>query len=534
MKRSKFFLFLLAFVLPLLMVGCDGLTDVTEMNENPTVATEMEPSLQLANIPLAISSNRFEAWRANLIHASCITQHLASTTTAWSGCYYTKNEAYMTAYWGAHWDEMKDIEDVLNKTNPEENPERTNMHAMTRILRVFALHRMTDLYGNVPYEEAGKGLSEGNFNPAYQEQSEIYPAMISDLQEARGQLDPSVSTMPPERDLLFGGDIAKWQRFANSLILRLGMRMSEVNASAAQSAVEDALNNGVMQSNDDLAYITHVAANGDRNGVGEVFNDFPAGGHAFRMSKTFIDILRGRTGTSSDVDPRINIYAARYDDSDNLVSDDPQDLEGLENGLQPEDIPDNTFTRAQPHRDYMVSYSSPELWMSYAEVKFLEAEAALRGWHPDGNGADAVEKHYQEGIRAAMKHLTIYGAPEISDGAIQSYIGSLTPVNSGSPEATLERIIEQKWIALFLNGHEAWADFRRTGYPDEVRTNPVNAPASQTPTDEFPGRLIYPTNEGFLNPNFDPESPDRGVGSTSPNEMATRMWWDAEQNATVN
>jgi hypothetical protein len=521
MQRSTFSFFLLGLALPLLLVGCDNLTDVTEMNENPTAATQMEPSLQLANIPLSISDERFEAWRGNLIHASCITQHLASTTTAWSGCYYTLNESYSTAYWGRHWDELRNIEDVLQKTDPEQNPDRTNMHAMTRILRVFVMHRMTDLYGNIPYEEAGKGVTEQNFNPSYQDQSEIYPAMISDLQEARGQLDPSVSTMDPSRDVLFGGDVEKWRRFANSLILRLGMRMSEVNESAAQSAVQDALNSGVMDANDDMAYTTHVASNGVRYGVGQVFNDFPNGGHAFRMSKTFIDVLRGRTGTSSDMDPRINIFAAQYDDNDNLVTDDPAALEGLENGLQPEELPSNTFTRAQPNREFMVRYSSPDLWMSYAEVKFLEAEAALRGWHPNNSDAQA---HYEEGIRAAMKHLTIYGAPEIADSEITDYLASLP-----DRDPTLEEIIEQKWIALFLNGYEAWAEFRRTGYPDEVRTNPVNAPASETPQDEFPGRLVYPTGESRLNPNFE-------EGSTQPNEMATRLWWarDPGQTATIN
>jgi hypothetical protein len=221
------------------------------------------------------------------------------------------------------------------------------------------------------------------------------------------------------------------------------------------------------------------------------------------------------------MDPRINIFAAQYDDNDNLVTDDPAALEGLENGLQPEELPSNTFTRAQPNREFMVRYSSPDLWMSYAEVKFLEAEAALRGWHPNNSDAQA---HYEEGIRAAMKHLTIYGAPEIADSEITDYLASLP-----DRDPTLEEIIEQKWIALFLNGYEAWAEFRRTGYPDEVRTNPVNAPASETPQDEFPGRLVYPTGESRLNPNFE-------EGSTQPNEMATRLWWarDPGQTATIN
>ena len=521
MMRSTFSTLLCALVLPLLLGGCDSLTNITEKNENPTAATSMEPGLQFANIPLAIADNRFEAWRANLIHADCIVQHLASTTTDWSGCYYTLNEGYNTAYWNRRWGDFKNIEDVLSKTSPDENPEFTNIHAMTRILRVFAMHRMTDLYGNIPYEQGGKGLTEGVQNPEYDAQSDIYPAMIADLQEARGQLDPSVSTLDPARDLLFAGDIGKWEKFASSLILRLGMRMSEVAPDQAQSAVQDALNSGVMESNDDIVYTEHVETNGDRYGVGQVFQDFGQGGHAFRISETFMDVLKGDAGVSSDVDPRTNIFAAKYDDSDNLLSEDPDSLEGFENGLQPEEFPENTFQFAQPHRSYMVRYGSPDLWMSYAEVKFLEAEAALRGWHPNNSNA---RQHYEDGIEAAMKHLTIYGAPEISQGEINDYLDSLP-----NRDPTLEEIIEQKWIALFLNGYESWAEFRRTGYPDEVRTNPVNAPANETPEDVFPGRLIYPTNEAQINPNF-------SEGSTQPNEMSTRMWWarDPGETASVN
>jgi len=520
MTRSTVFSLLCALLFPLLLVGCDSLTDITDMNENPTAATDISPGLQFADIPLAIADNRFEAWRANLIHSDCIVQHLSSTFTAWTGCYYTLNEGYNTAYWDVHWSDFKNIEDVLSKTAPEENPEFTNIHAMTRILRVFLMHRMTDLYGNIPYEQGGKGLTEGIQNPEYDDQSNIYPAMIEDLQEARGQLDPSVSTLDPARDLLFAGDIGKWQRFANSMILRLGMRMSEVASDQAQSAVQDALNSGVMESNEDIVYTEHVETNGDPYGVGEVFQVFGISGHGFRMSKTFMDVLKGEAGVSSAVDPRVSIFSAKYDDSGSLVSEDPADLEGLENGLQSEEFPEDLFEFALPHRTYMVDWGSPDLWMSHAEVKFLEAEAALRGWHPDNSNA---QQHYEEGVEAAMKHLTIYGAPEISQSEIDDYIDSLP-----DRAPTLEEVIEQKWIALFLNGYESWAEFRRTGYPDEVRTNPINAPASETPQDEFPGRLIYPTNEAQVNPNFTDET------TTSPNSMATRLWWAREPGETAS
>jgi hypothetical protein len=512
--RSKTLTLLVALLLSLAAVGCDNLTGVTDLNDNPTQATSMEPALQFANLPLDIVPNRYEAWRGNLIHAECIAQHVASTFTAWSGCRYTRNSAYMSAHWDRQWTVIRNIEDVLVKTNPEENPDLVNLNAMTRILRVFFMQRMTDLYGNIPYEQAGKGLTEDVQNPEYDAVEEIYPAMISDLQEARGLLDAGAPTLDATEDLLFAGDIARWQRFANSLILRIGMRMSEVAPGQAQSAVEDAINGGVMESNDDIAYTIHAESNGDRYGVGEVFNDFPNGGHGFHMSQTFMDVLKGDAGVSNVVDPRTSIFAAQYTDTDELVSDNPADLQGLQNGLQEDEFPDDRFDFAQPNRAYMVRYDSPSLWMTFAEVKFLLAEAALRGW-----GTSGAQQHYEEGIEAAMKHLTLYGAPEIADADIQTYLGSLP-----DRDPTLEEVIEQKWIALFLNGYESWAELRRTGFPDEIE--PVNYPGNIT-GGQIPSRLEYPNSEQFVNgTNYE-------AGATQPNQMSTQLWWAVEGTASI-
>ena len=512
--RLKISASLLALLLPLAIIGCDNLTGVTELNDNPTQATSMEPALQFANLPLDIVPNRYEAWRANLIHAACISQQVATTFTAFSGCRYTRNAAYLSAHWDEQWTVVRNIEDVLAKTSPEENPQLTNIHAMTQILRVYFMQRMTDLYGNIPYEQAGKGLTENVQNPEYNSVEEIYPAMVADLQAARGLLDPNVSAIEPAQDLLFSGDVAKWRRFANSLILRIGMRMSEVAPGQAQSAVEDAISSGVMENNDDIAYTIHAESNGDRYGIGEVFNDFPGGGHGFHMSRTFMDVLKGDAGVSNVVDPRTSIFAAQYTDTDELVTDTPVDLQGLENGLEPADLPDDRFAFAQPNRAYMVRYDSPALWMSLAEVKFLLAEAALRGW-----GTSGAQQHYEEGIEAAMEHLTIYGAPEIADADIQTYMASLP-----DRDPTLEEIIEQKWIALFLNGYEAWAELRRTGYPDEIV--PVDYPGNVT-SGQIPSRLEYPNSEQFVNgTNYE-------AGATQPNQMSTRLWWAVEGTASI-
>jgi hypothetical protein len=227
-----------------------------------------------------------------------------------------------------------------------------------------------------------------------------------------------------------------------------------------------------------------------------------------------MDVLKGDAGVSNAVDPRTSIFAAQYTDTDELVSDDPADLQGLQNGLQEDELPEDRFVFAQPNRAYMVRYDSPALWMSFAEVKFLLAEAALRGW-----GTSGAQQHYEEGIEAAMKHLTIYGAPEIADAEIQTYLNSLP-----DRDPTLEEVIEQKWIALFLNGYEAWAELRRTGFPDEI--DPVDYPGNIT-NGEIPSRLEYPNSEQFVNgSNYE-------AGATQPNLMSTRLWWAVEGTASI-
>lgn len=525
MLRSKVLAFVCGLLFPLLLVGCDSLTGITEMNEDPSTVTDLDIETRYTDLPLAIPSGRFANWRTNLIHGECIAQHLASTTTAWSGCRYTLNNAYATSYWNRKWTPLRQFEDVIADSEPAENPELTNIHAQATILRTFLLHRMTDVFGNIPYEDAGKGVTEGVTEPEYQAVQDIYPAMIEDLQEARGQLDPSVNTLEPGRDLVYGdrsNRIETWRRFANSMILRLGMRMSEVAPGQAEDAVRDAIDNGVMESNDNTAWLQLVETNGKTSGIGQVFNDFGTVGHGFRISKTFMDILKGNAGPTSMTDPRTSILTGQFDDEGNLVTNDPAQLEGLTNGLSAEEIPDDPFTRAMPNYDFMVRYDSPVILQGYAEVKFLEAEAALRGWHPDNSDAQV---HYEEGIRAAMKQLTIYGAPEIPDGEIDSYIDSLDPLPvSADPNGALERIIEQKWVHLFLNGHESWAELRRTRYPDDVE--PIDFPGNRT-NGEFPSRLLYPSGEQEVNgENFQ-------SGATLPNQLSTSLWWETGEEATV-
>ena len=205
----------------------------------------------------------------------------------------------------------RNIEDLLLQTS--EDPEQANMHHITQIMRVIMYHRLTDLYGDVPYSEAGKGFIEDITQPKYDPQSEIYADMLAKLEAAAAGLNPASPTYG-NGDLMYQGDTEQWRKLANSLMLRLGMRLVKADPAAAQSWASKAISGGTMESNEDIAYVPHNDASGWQNGNGQVF---AADGNS-RMSKFFVDWMVAHG------DPRLEVYGT--------IPVDGADPVGLPNG----------------------------------------------------------------------------------------------------------------------------------------------------------------------------------------------------------
>ncbi len=486
-------------LLTLVGVSCDdGFEDI---NTDPTKATDIAIEYKFPKALLYTAGQRYESWRGNFIYSSTMVQHLANLQSYWSGDKYFYNSAYSSAYWDANYPQgIKSIEDM--KAQMETN-EETSLpeYAMVRILRVFAYSRITDLYGDIPYSDAGKAYIEGNTRPTYDTQESIYADMLNELNEAATALGSGTADIGAA-DILFDGDQTKWKKWAYSLMLRLGLRMVKVDAAAAQQWATTAIAGGVMDSNDDIAYIVHQDGNGIvRNGNSEVF----AADRSARISTTFLDILQG--------DPRMRVYAALPDGNE-----DPLVQKGLPNGLDGTTIQsyaggDDLDTYSEPNSNYLMGYDAPMFWQTYAEVEFMLAEAAVR-W---GLAGGDPEVHYNAGVTAAMEFLSLYGAgATITSTEISDYLAA-NPFDAGN---ALEQINTQYWVATFLNEYEAYANWRRTGFP--VLT-PVNYPGNES-NGTIPRRLIYPTNEQVLNK----ENYDAAVSSQGPDKFTTRMWWDAE------
>jgi hypothetical protein len=538
-------------VLFIIMLSCD-ISDFGEMNVNPTQVTQdrIQDTFIFPMVQVSIAGNREEHWRANLIYSSSIVQHVAHPWYA--GESYAQNIPWAVWFWesaysggGVDWRaQVKNVEDLLHllQTRQEEGEAVSNKLAMTRILRTFIYHRITDLYGDAPYSEAGKGDIDKIFAPKFDSQEFIYNDMLNELAEAVQQFDASEPGFG-SADLWFGGNIPQWQRFANSLRLRLALRLVKRDLNKAQTEAEAAVNApaGLITSMDDIVYHRHevgpgaTCCNPHGNPIAFVYDADPD----IYLSQTMVNWMLDNN------DPRLRVYGAVYQ-GDEVITD-PALQMGRPNGYtnfswlqshpsweiavargsgDPEDGT-NQAGYTKLHRRWL-DVTNPQVFLTHAEVEFMLAEMAVRGWDAPSDAA----AHYNNGVRAAMEYLSLYvGDTDISAAEIDDYLAD-NPFNEiGTQAQQLRQINTQYWAAVFLNGYEAWANWRRTGYP-VLEAAPVDAditeatrphPSSDT-GGEFPRRLVYSNSDVVLNSaNY-----QEAINRQGPDNLTTRIWWDRD------
>ena len=277
------------------------------INTNPDVITagQINFNYLFTNAELQTSGNTdgngYEDWRNNLIYSSCMIQHLSSTQSYWDGDKYLYSATYNSAYWDENYpNAIANMAEVMQHTMNDSS--QVNLYQICRIFRVFMFQRMTDMYGDCPYSQAGLGYISGITSPVYDLQQDIYTDMFSELQDAAARLNPNAANTIGSADLLYGGDVASWQRFAWSEMVRLAMRLVKVDPATAQQWVATAAG-GVMRGNSDNAIVPHQDVTGTTviNGTGLILlgND----PNSYRLSATFVNFLR------NSGDPRLPYLA---------------------------------------------------------------------------------------------------------------------------------------------------------------------------------------------------------------------------------
>jgi hypothetical protein len=385
-------------------------------------------------------------------------------------------------------------------------------------------HRLTDLYGDIPYFDAGKGL-DGQFQPKYDLQSDIYPDMLKELEESANLLDASKPTFGPS-DLFYDGNTTQWKKFAYSLMLRLGMHLTKIDLKSAENWVKKAIAGGPILEDVDMAKISYFDGSLESNRnpfsahwltLDYVNPQDPNNVQGSKISKRFMDQLKGNSTTTKD--PRLNVISVLWvkQPSGLYVKDTSTALQkGMENAKY-NAYPADYEIYSEPNPNTVMNYAAPVCVMTPAEVNFLLAEAAIRGWY---NG-DASET-YANGIKAAMRQWSLYGSEgTISQDKIDYYIANNPFKAGGTFDEKLEQISTQKWILFYLDQIENFANWRRTGYPALV---PTNYPGNLT-GGRIPRRFIVPDSEELYNKDNFLEAKSRQSGS---NTLLSRVWWDVE------
>lgn len=503
MKNRYIKIFCVAIVGVLTLASCDK--GFEEMNTNPNALTDPAVKSMFTLAEIYVDGQDFSNTRGNNIYAAQIVQQFSSPTGA--GSKYSYSSEYSAALFGETYG--KGLNQIFQLLSVVENtPENSNMIQACRIMKVFLFQKLTDTYGEVPYFEAGKGYNGGVYSPKYDTQEAIYNDLLKELDEAGTALDAG-KPFVGNADLYYQSDVARWKKLANSLMLRVAMRLSKVNPAKAKEFVEKAYAKGVFTSNDDSLVLRHDAGppGVKTNPITSAWvrNDLNGGEANIKFSKTFIDLLKNTN------DPRLRIYAKIEATGDNS----PASQLGLANDAK--DFPGgDKKIFSDPNTSTVLRYDAPTLIMSYAEVQYLLAEAAVKGWNVGGSD----QTYYENGVRAAMNILTIFGdkVPAVSLAEYNTYITTY-PFKSGGTEAEkIEQIITQKWILLLFNGFEAFSEYRRTGYPVLV---PVNDPTGET-KGTIPRRLIYDQSELITNEaNYKEAIQRQGLDL-----MTTRIWWD--------
>ncbi len=507
MKRSAQYI-ILTF-LALAFAACEEGFD--ELNTNQTAATSIDPVYQLNNAVISTSSGGAAGGSTLIYDIGIVQQIISPNSGVLTGANYNQDNrnATETLWQGYFQNVIRNTADVINRT--AELPERENLMHMAKILESYAFLILTDAYGDIPYTEAGKGFSEQIFFPAYDAQSNIYPALIQELQAASAGLNPAGVT--ENADVLYGGNVDQWRKFANSLLLRAGMRMSKVNPSLAQQIVQGLDLGALILTNEDNAVVRHD--NNYTYGIGGTLNGTEASN--FYLTAPFVDHLKDNN------DPRLQAIAVRYvgaksgpEQVPDVASTEPAVQVGMPMGHDNSTIPAvaenlglaSFYDFSQADRRRVTKLTAPHFLVTAAQTNLLLAEARQRGWISQGAAAD----YYEAGIRAHMEQLGIVDAGSAIDPAeVNAYI------NSQPYDGTLEQINTEYWIACFLNGPEAFANFRRSGYPD-LEPNPY--PGREI--EGFIRRLTYPNSEISVNA----ENVEAAIARMGPDRLDTRVWWD--------
>jgi len=515
MKLYRLFTLSIAVLGVVVLQSCTK--DFDEINKNPNAIdiNKDYPDKLLANAIEDIADRVFDVWLGHEI-GSCWVQHMAKVQYTDEDRYVPRNDVINMVWNGLYAGPAIETQRIYEMGQRLGN---RNYQAVALVLKSYIFSVLTDLYGDIPYKEALK--VDSTYTPKYDTQESIYLALNAKLKEANELF--LVGGPKVQGDILFGGDITKWKRFANSLRLRLLMRMSnrpeylETIRNEIDGIVSDPVTYPIISNNSQNAALIYLGTYPNNHPLNETYKTRDD----HRVSKTLIDAMYN-PNNHDHPDWRIVVYAETPQAGGYWI--------GLPNGLTSAKAAaylGNGIKRTSKLGEYFRKADAPGMFMSRAEVCFLLAEAKHRGLLTFGT--ETAQDYYELGVKESYRQFAneiIENVPYYYDlgGAsrtIDDYFNDFL-ANSGKWEVgkELEKIYTQKWVAMFDQGLQSWFEWRRTGYPQ------------LTPAEDglnggrIPQRLRYPSDEYSRNGT----NLAAAVARQGADNLNTRVWWDVADN----
>jgi len=477
--KFKYSTIILSSALLLSVTSCKK--NLEDINKNPNASETAQPDYLLTGATKNIADTYWGT--ANNMDASLLF------VQNWSKIQYTDPDRYI--YTVASFQELwatgytkgiTNFNQIIKLADAQSNP---NYKGVALVLRSWVYSLLTDAYGDIPYSQAAN-IKE-NLTPVYDKQKDVYFAILEDLKSAQASLNAAGPAIGG--DIIYKNNILKWKKFANSLRLRIALRIADREADKAKQVLADiqAEGSGYISDNSEIAQLIY-STSPNQNPISNLFDTRDD----YRISKTIVDKLFALN------DPRLPIYASPTKDAT------PATYVGLPNGLLVGDASNYGLTKISKPGTYFLAPSAPAVIISYAEVLFDRAEAAARGFTTEDQ-ADL----YKQAITASLKQYGITDATVVNNYLAQSAV-------QYDASNFRKSIGNQKWIALFGQGLEAFAEWRRLDYPQ------LTPAVAGTLGGKIPVRFLYPGTEQSLNG----ASYKAAVASQGADVLTTKLWFD--------
>lgn len=478
------------------LLGASSCKQQFDINQNPNVAQQVTPALLLPTAELGIGS----ALGVNMNNNGSIwvqhwTQNASASQFRTLEQYQPTASTYdlpWTLLYTSVLPDLKRMNQLAGQANQKQ------YQAIAMLLTAYSYQLITDAWGDVPYSQALNGLPEDGtiLNPLYDRQEAVYNGIIQMTKDGMALIDLNDANHPGADDLIYGGDMDLWNRFGNTLLLRMYLRLALRSPALAQAGITELDNNGIGYITDgEDAQINYSTTSGNQN---------PLAVEDRRLGQNQVASATSADSMNSNADPRRAVFYNAATPATNIVGL-PQGAGVAQTGVTyniPNPLTGANAAAVGTAAADVASQAPVKLLTSY-ESYFLQAEAVVRGWST-GDDQDLFES----GIAA---NFDAYG---LSAANLNTYLGSAywgQYPTSGTATQRIRHIITQKWFSMNGNqGFEAWTEWRRTGYPDFLVISQTSLIGNR-----FPARFFYPDVEFSRNANF-PGQP----------LIYDRVWWD--------